>query len=167
MCNFCVYKWKQCFYKRFKCFKNFNELFMYLFRQRKRGCSNACVCMGTYSQPLLQNHLMDVYETWYGWSSHDPAHALRCFGHIRPGAGPGWGKNRSKGLGVPSSKNFFFRQEGNSNKPKHVKWSVVVFGSIQKSNFLHVNLAYLQKCSLYSGERSVPLGALVFNSRLF
>ena len=35
------------------------------------------------------------------------------------------------------------------------------FGSIWKSNFWHVNLAYLQKCSLYSGERSVPLGALV------
>ena len=46
---------------------------------------------------------------------------------------------------------------------KYVRWSVVVFGSIQQSNFWHVNLlAYLQKCSLYSGERSVPLGALVF-----
>ena len=22
-------------------------------------------CMGTHSQPLLQNHLIDVYETWY------------------------------------------------------------------------------------------------------
>ena len=31
----------------------------------------------------------------------------------------------------------------------------------RRSNFWHVNLAYLQKCSLYSGERSVPLGALV------
>ena len=36
-----------------------------------------------------------------------------------------------------------------------------IFCSIQKSNFWHVNLAYLQKCLLYSGERSVPLGALV------
>ena len=44
-----------------------------------------------------------------------------------------------------------------------MKWSVVVFGSIQKSIFWHVNLAYLQKCSLYSGERSVPLGALVIH----
>ena len=28
------------------------------------GCTNACICMGTHSQPLLQNRLMDVYETW-------------------------------------------------------------------------------------------------------
>ena len=45
--------------------KDLNALrIVYLFRQRKRGgCRNACVCMGTHSQPLLQNHLMDVYET--------------------------------------------------------------------------------------------------------
>ena len=28
------------------------------------GCTNASICMGTHSQPLLQNRLMDVYETW-------------------------------------------------------------------------------------------------------
>ena len=28
------------------------------------GVTNACICMGTNSQPLLQNRLMDVYETW-------------------------------------------------------------------------------------------------------
>ena len=28
------------------------------------GCTNACICMGTHSQPLLQNRLMDVHETW-------------------------------------------------------------------------------------------------------
>ena len=28
------------------------------------GCTNACICMGIQSQSLLQNHLMDVYETW-------------------------------------------------------------------------------------------------------
>ena len=36
------------------------------------------------------------------------------FGQIRPGADPGWGKNRS--MGCPSLKNFFFRLEGYSNK---------------------------------------------------
>ena len=30
----------------------------------ERGSTNACICMGTHSQPLLQNRLMDVYETW-------------------------------------------------------------------------------------------------------
>ena len=35
--------------------------FLYLFRRRKGGvCTNAFICMGTYSQPLLQNRLMDV-----------------------------------------------------------------------------------------------------------
>ena len=24
------------------------------------------ICMGTHSQPLLQNRLMDIYETWQG-----------------------------------------------------------------------------------------------------
>ena len=23
-----------------------------------------CICMGTHSQPLLHNCLMDIYETW-------------------------------------------------------------------------------------------------------
>ena len=27
------------------------------------ACTNTCICMGTHSQPLLQNRLMDVYET--------------------------------------------------------------------------------------------------------
>ena len=29
----------------------------------KGGCTNACIYLGTHSQPLLQNYLMDVYET--------------------------------------------------------------------------------------------------------
>ena len=61
------------------------------------GCTNACICIGTHSQPLLQNRFMDVYKTWYAWRDHGPAHALRCFGQICPGAAPGRGQNRSRG----------------------------------------------------------------------
>ena len=43
----------------FRILMNFS---MYL-GQERGGCSNACVCMGTHSQPLLQNHLIDVYKT--------------------------------------------------------------------------------------------------------
>ena len=43
---------------------NFNEFPMYLFRRKRGGCTNACIFMGTHSQPLLQNRMMDVYETW-------------------------------------------------------------------------------------------------------
>ena len=31
---------------------------------RKGGCTYACICIETQSQPLLQNCLTDVYETW-------------------------------------------------------------------------------------------------------
>ena len=42
-----------------------NFLCIYL-GEKGRGVhsSNACICMGIHSQPLLQNGLMDVYETW-------------------------------------------------------------------------------------------------------
>ena len=41
--------------------------FLYIYLGEKRGgCTNACICMETHSQPLLQNRLMDVYETWEG-----------------------------------------------------------------------------------------------------
>ena len=84
---------EECLYKRFKRFRNLNEISMYLFRwKRGGGCTNACICMETYSQPLLQNRLMDVYETLWGWSDHGLAHAWRCFGHICPGADLGRGK---------------------------------------------------------------------------
>ena len=45
---------------------------------------------------LLQNHLMDFDETWYGWSTHGPLQVFLFFGQIRPGADPGRGKNRSQ-----------------------------------------------------------------------
>ena len=47
---------------------------------------------------LLQNHLMDFDETWWGWSTHGPLQVLLFFGQIRPGADPGRGKNRSPGI---------------------------------------------------------------------
>ena len=40
-----------------------NFLCIYL-GEKGGGCTNACICMGTHSQHLLQNRLMDVYETW-------------------------------------------------------------------------------------------------------
>ena len=72
-----------------------NNLCIYL--GKGRGCTNACICIGTHSQPLLQNRFMDIYKTWYGWSAHGPIHALRCFGQICPGADQGRGQNRSRG----------------------------------------------------------------------
>ena len=38
--------------------------FLCIYLGEKGGCTNACICMGTHSQSLLQNRLMDVYETW-------------------------------------------------------------------------------------------------------
>ena len=47
---------------------------------------------------LLQNRLMDFDGTWYGWSTQGPLQVLLFFGQIRPGADPGRGKNRSRGV---------------------------------------------------------------------
>ena len=47
---------------------------------------------------LLQNRLMDFDETWHRWSTEGPLQVLLFFGQIRPGADPGRGKNRSRGV---------------------------------------------------------------------
>ena len=39
-----------------------NFLCIYLGEKSVGGCTNACICMGTHSQPLQQSCLMDVYE---------------------------------------------------------------------------------------------------------
>ena len=55
----------RCLYKKFKCLKSFNKFSMYLFRWRKgEGVALMHVYVWENSQPLLQNRLMDVYETW-------------------------------------------------------------------------------------------------------
>ena len=41
-----------------------NFLCIYLGEKGGGGCTNACICMGIHSQPLLQNGLMDVNKTW-------------------------------------------------------------------------------------------------------
>ena len=41
---------------------------------------------------------MDVYETWKGWSVHGLLQVLLFFSQIRPGADPGRGQNRSRGV---------------------------------------------------------------------
>ena len=68
------------------------------------ACTNACICIGTHSQPLLQKRLLDVNETWCGWSTHGPL-------QVKIGHGGGGGG------GSPSLRNFLFRPEGYSNKP--------------------------------------------------
>ena len=71
------------------------------------GCTNAYICMGTHSQPFLQNCLMDIYETWNGRSAHGPLQVLLFFGQIRRKADPGRGQNRS--LGVPFLNKLLFQ----------------------------------------------------------
>ena len=75
--HFPCFQEEACLYKKFKCFKNFNDF--YIFIRCRKGCTNAYICMGTHGQPLLQNQLMDVYETWQGWSTHGRAHKLGFF----------------------------------------------------------------------------------------
>ena len=48
--------------------EDINEfLCIYLDEGKGGGCTNGCIqhiCIKTHSQPLLQNRLMDDYETW-------------------------------------------------------------------------------------------------------
>ena len=82
---------------------------------------------------------MDIDKNWYGWSTKGPLQVLLFFGQIRPGADPGRGQNRS--VGVPFFKKLLL-QTGRLQQPtefiamiwKHVGRSVVIFGSIPKSN---------------------------------
>ena len=51
--------------KRFKCFKNFNEFSINLFRWKGGGGELMHVYVWEHISSLfLQNRLMDVYETW-------------------------------------------------------------------------------------------------------
>ena len=68
---------------------------------------------------------------------------LRCFGHICPRADPEQGKNGSR---RPFFKQFLLQTRRVQQQPEcitmiftHMGWSVVVFGSIPKSNFWHVH----------------------------
>ena len=75
ICNFHVCNWKNVYIKDLNALRILmNFLWIYL-DERGRVCTNACICMGTHSQPLLQNCLMDVCKTWYRWSAHGLAHA--------------------------------------------------------------------------------------------
>ena len=86
---------------------------------------------------------MDFDQTWYGGSTQGPLQVLLFFGQIRPGADPGRGQNRSRG--VPFFKELLL-QTGRLQQQteciavilKHVERSVVIFGFIQKSNFWRV-----------------------------
>ena len=35
--------------------------------KEKRGCSNACICMGTHIEPILKKPLMDFDETYISY----------------------------------------------------------------------------------------------------
>ena len=65
LCNFHVSKWDKAYIKNLNAWRFLmNFLCIYLGEGRVGGCINACIFIGTHNQPFLQNHLMDVYETW-------------------------------------------------------------------------------------------------------
>ena len=72
-----------------------NFFIIYLGEGMGGGCTNACLCVGTHSQPLLQNCLMDFDETWMNYSM-----SLTCFKAFWPGWIQGGGQN-SWSIGVP------------------------------------------------------------------
>ena len=64
MCNFHVCKWKNAYIKDLNALRMFIIFYVFIKVKEGAGCTNAFICMGTHSQPLLQNGSKDVYETW-------------------------------------------------------------------------------------------------------
>ena len=102
----------------------------------------------------LQNRLMDFDEIWYGRNTHSPLQVLLFIGQIRQGADPGWAKI---GHGVPFFKKLLrtIRLQQQTECIAMI-WklegrSVVIFGSIPKSNFWRVfwHLFLLSHFSLF------------------
>ena len=82
LCNFHVSKWDNAHIKDLNAWRflmNFLCTFC-IYLNEGRGCTNACICIGTHNQPFLQNRLMDVYATWLRWSTHGHAPVYRLFG---------------------------------------------------------------------------------------
>ena len=119
--RFCVANlalWYFCWYKGF-CHRTESDLFLFRAQKPKAPvnyCDHALSGVrrpsvvrrpldNLHFQLLLQNRLIDVDETWYGWSTQGPLQVLLFFGQIRPGADPGRVQNRSRGplLQRPSS----------------------------------------------------------------
>ena len=61
LCNIHVCKWKNGYIKDLIALRILMNFLCIYLGEKRGGCTN--VCMGTHSQPLLQNRLMDVYET--------------------------------------------------------------------------------------------------------
>ena len=68
---------------------------------KEGGCTNTCICMGTHSQPLLQNRLIDVYEL----GRDEVLMAHTCVKVFRPDPPRGGSRGAKIGQrGSPSSK---------------------------------------------------------------
>ena len=80
----------RCLYKRFKCFKNFNEFSMYLFWWRKGegggGCTNACICMGTQSA-FTTEPLNGCLRNLVGMKCSWPCTCIKMFRPYPPSGG--------------------------------------------------------------------------------
>ena len=137
------------------------------------GCTNACICMGTHSQPLLQNRLMDVYKTWQGWSNHGLAHAYRLFRQIRPEVEPRRRKNGS--MRGPFSKGLLLqiRMQRQQTECILVSWIEISWLFAVHTDFTNLtvmlsdllrNLTFNRSAHCTQVSDQCPLGLLFFFS---
>ena len=150
-----------------------NFLCIYL-GEGRGGCTNACICMGTHSQPLLQNRLIDVYKIWQGWSNHCPAYAFRLFGQIHPEVDPRRRKNGS--TRGPFSKGLLLQigMQQQQTECILVSWIEISWLFAVQTDILNLivmfsdllrNLTFNRSAHCTQVSDQCPLGLLFFNTR--
>ena len=111
-----------CLYKRFKCFKIFNEFLRHLFKWREGGAALMHVYVWEYIVSL------NYRTAWWMFTTFCKDEVLMvphlCLGYSANSA-QGWIQGGAKigQWGVPSPKDFSFRLESYSNKPNAWQWS--------------------------------------------
>ena len=117
---------------------------IYLGKERVGGCSK----MHVYVWELIVSFYYRT--TWLMFTKLD-----------RDEGDPGWGKKGQRGWG--SLLQIFLSSDwkATATNQMHNQMHNNDLEACEMNCCWHINLAYLQKCLLYSSERSVPLGALV------
>ena len=66
LCNFHVCKWNNAYIKDLNALRILMNFLCIYLGEKRGGCTNACICMGTHNQPLLPNRLYGCLRNLVG-----------------------------------------------------------------------------------------------------